>query len=251
MQLNRADLEHRIDNFIGYGNLQGKFWFIGYEEGCSDKLDDIRFRLKFPGIQDIKQAHDKLANNVSFSKRNNPLKWFGDDNRFQRTWGTLIKILLVAKGNFAPDNTKGIKIDSELLKKAKKYQARKWGREESETLVADLLPLPSSSSSKWNEGYVKSGIEYLKSRSCYTQAIKDKRIELFKHLIAKYNPRVVIAYGKIFWNDFKKLSSSEVNSAKNKKFFEVYTNVVLIEHPVSGISNKEIIEIGSWIKDKL
>jgi len=196
MQLNRADLEHRIDNFIGYGNFQGEFWFIGFEEGCSDKLDNIRFRLKFPGIQDIKLAHEKLANNVSFYKKNNPLKWFGDENKFQRTWGTLIKILLVAKGNFTEAISIGTKFNSELLKEAKDYQSTKWGREDGETLVADLLPLPSSSSRVWNKGYVNSGIDCLKSKSSYIRAVKDKRVELFKNLIAEYKPRVVIAYGK-------------------------------------------------------
>ncbi|GAH97816.1 unnamed protein product, partial [marine sediment metagenome] len=70
-------------------------------------------------------------------------------------------------------------------------------------------PLPSRSSSEWHKGYKNSEIPYLKSRSSYRKTVKDKRIEFFKSLLEKHKPKIVIAYGKEFWKDFKKLTSSE------------------------------------------
>ena len=248
-KFNKDDLLHRIETFIGYGNLDSDFWFIGYEEGCSKDNQDVQFRLRVPGLQDIFKAHKELKEK-RFDK--NALKWF-EEGKYQTTWGALIKILLIAKGYFEQEIATETLSYSSLLKEVKHYQSNLWGRFDKETLVAELLPLPSISSSECHEGYKNSDISFLKSRKSYTEAVKTKRIEFFKKLLAEYNPKVVIAYGKEFWEDFKKLASSEEDlSHGENSFFEAYNNIVLIKHPASkGVTNRDLIETGCWIRDNL
>ncbi|GAI00190.1 unnamed protein product, partial [marine sediment metagenome] len=68
--------------------------------------------------------------------KNDPLKWF--NNKYQTTWGALIKILLVAKGVFNQELASRTLSDSLLLEKTKEYQSEQWGRSDEETLVAEL-----------------------------------------------------------------------------------------------------------------
>ncbi len=254
IKFDKDDLQHRIETFIGYGNLNSDFWFIGYEESCSGVDRDILFRLQALGLQDIFEAHKELKEEIHDDENtDDPLKWF-EKGIYQTTWGALIKILLIAKGEFDQEIASGTLSDSTLLKRVKHYQSNLWGRFDNETLVAELLPLPSKSSSVWHKGYKNSDISFLKSRISYTEAVKTKRIEFFKKLLAEYKPKVVIAYGKEFWEDFKKLASSEGDlSPAENSFFEVYDNIVIIKHPANreGVSNRDLIETGCWIRDNL
>jgi hypothetical protein len=38
-------LEEFINNFYGYGNYHGKYWFIGMEEGGGNSIEEINRRL--------------------------------------------------------------------------------------------------------------------------------------------------------------------------------------------------------------
>ncbi|GAH72638.1 unnamed protein product, partial [marine sediment metagenome] len=173
LKLDSNMLDKRLSNFIGYGNLNADFWFIGYEEGCSKDIRDVQFRLRVPGLQDILKAHKELK-----EKRidENALNWF-EEGKYQTTWGALIKILLIAKGDFEQEIATETLSHTSLLKKVKYYQSNLWGRFDNETLVAELLPLPSKSSSEWHKGYSNSDISFLKSRKDYIEAVKTKRIE--------------------------------------------------------------------------
>lgn len=253
IKFDKDDLQHRIETFIGYGNLNADFWFIGYEESCSENQKEIQFRLKVSGLQDIYEAHKELNEKILYEENgDNPLIWF-EKGKFQTTWGALIKILLIAKGEFEQEIIAGALSDSKLKTKAIVYQSKKWGQFDNETLVAELLPLPSKSSSDWHKGYENSDVSFLKSRNSYIEAVKTKRIKFFKKLLVKYRPKVVIAYGKEFWEDIKKLTLSEGDlSPAENGFFEVYDNIVLIKHPASqGVSNRNLIETGCWIRDNL
>lgn len=43
--LNDALLEKRINEFLGYGNLESDYWAIGMEEGGGNSLSEINQRL--------------------------------------------------------------------------------------------------------------------------------------------------------------------------------------------------------------
>jgi hypothetical protein len=44
--LNDELLEKRIETFYGYGNYQGKYWFIGMEEAGGEDFEDVNCRIK-------------------------------------------------------------------------------------------------------------------------------------------------------------------------------------------------------------
>ena len=43
--LNDELLEKRIETFYGYGNYEGKYWFIGMEEAGGEDLENINLRV--------------------------------------------------------------------------------------------------------------------------------------------------------------------------------------------------------------
>ena len=45
MKITKDLIEGRINNFWGYGNLDGNVWFIGLEEGFGGNENDLARRL--------------------------------------------------------------------------------------------------------------------------------------------------------------------------------------------------------------
>ena len=64
MNINQQDRD-KLLNFLGYGNLNAPFWFLGMEEGSGGEVNvesNITSRLKFPnGIMDLQEAHIYLG----------------------------------------------------------------------------------------------------------------------------------------------------------------------------------------------
>lgn len=61
--LNDDDLRQFMQTFYGYGNLDGRFWFIGMEEGGGNSLEEMQARLKAwkqlgkPELADLRDFH--------------------------------------------------------------------------------------------------------------------------------------------------------------------------------------------------
>src|SRR5690349_6670025 len=80
------------NNFYGYGNYRGKYWFIGIEEHCDGPEDSLR-RFEVWGkerreLEHVADFHDKIRLGPRF---------FGPSCELQTTWRGLIRILLIAE----------------------------------------------------------------------------------------------------------------------------------------------------------
>lgn len=82
------------------------------------------------------------------------------------------------------------------------YQAEKLGRFAGNTLLTELMPIPKSKVRHWD---YEELIPQFASREEYYRVVKPRRIELIRVFIEGHKPRVVIGYGKEFWEEYRDL----------------------------------------------
>jgi hypothetical protein len=224
--LTDVEVEHLL-NFVGYGELNAKVWFLGMEEAGGGE-DNVRARLKFRSVEDCKEAHKILGiTKLHFGK-----------NIIQRTWRGMCYIMLRLEGR---------QPDTESIRK---YQADHLGRFHGSSLLCELMPIPKPNISTW--GYEKL-IPQFASRDEYYTIVKPRRIKYLQQLLGEYCPKIVIGYGKSYWNDYKELflqlefsSSGQflVARAKDKV-------VVLTDHFTARSMNGKFDEVVAIIENRV
>jgi hypothetical protein len=228
-----------MEGFFGYGNLNGDYWFIGMEEGGGNSFEEIERRLACwnergrKTLEDLRQYHEAFGEQRWFLLR-----------KIQPTWGRLIRILLSATGQPHEDQD------------VRSYQVDKLGRDADETCLMELMPLPSQSTDHWHYGSW-SKLPDLQSRERYYAALAAPRLKKIKQLIAEYQPKVVVFYGRsyqkiwmaacpkgITFRSFQ-IADMEVSIADQRG--STYT---LCAHPASrGSSNRYFDAVGRKIRD--
>ncbi|MGH1395703.1 MAG: hypothetical protein ACRAVC_16995, partial [Trichormus sp.] len=174
-------LEKRIETFYGYGNYQGKDWFIGMEEAGGD-FEDVKHRINIWAKREEKEIDDVAEYHIKMG-------WpegFQEGAAIQPTWKGLIRIVLSAeeKENITRENIR-------------QYQIHQLGREEKETCLLELFPLPSPSIKDWIYGKY-SRLPYLCDRQTYEQYCLNKRINHIAQRIKERQPKAVVFYGKLY-----------------------------------------------------
>ena len=123
--LSNKELE-RVLNFEGYGNKAAHYWFLGMEEG-GGSIDDLRLRSRrFGPVEDLHSALDKI-DRVATLRRHVP------------TWRVMSKLVMALSGTPEWEETS----------KAREYQAQKLGRDDGETFLTELMPLPCPNINDW------------------------------------------------------------------------------------------------------
>ena len=241
-------IDNRIENFLGYGNLNSEIWFIGMEEGFNGDEQDLGNRFS--------STKDKsIIDLQGMPCVKDHLKWFQPDSPIQKTWRKLILILLVLRSENNIDD-----------KKIKQFQIEKLGRKESNHCILELMPLPCGSTkpTDWKKIYTKFGdklgIDYLKSRQYYLDKVRPNRIEKFKGLVKglvdKHSPKTIICYGLTYLKEWEEIigpgrKEKEIEIGKRKLYFykNDKTNFFVIPHPCAwGLTNNDWLGIASEIK---
>lgn len=168
--------------FKGYGNPAGLYWFIGIEERGSPK--GLAAREHFEEVEDLARAHSKELLNFPLTT-------------LIPTWATMSRIVLRLDG----EN------DWTRTSRVRKYQAERLGRFNGETFLADLLPLPATSTAHWHYA------DLYPDRETYVKALLPKRQEMLRGLFLKYRPKYVFCYGKGMWEEFSKVFEVEFRAA--------------------------------------
>jgi hypothetical protein len=172
------ELNHLLE-FVGYGSLNARIWFIGMEEAGGGE-DNLRSRLAFRQVEDCAEAHKILGiTKHHFGKK-----------VIQRTWRGMCYVMLRLEGKES---------DRESIRN---YQADYLGRFHGSSLLCELMPIPKPNIGDW--GYEEL-IPQFASRQEYYKVVKPRRIKYLRLLLSKHRPEIVICYGKIFWRDYQEL----------------------------------------------
>lgn len=225
-------LEKFIETFYGYGNFQGKYWFIGMEES-GGKFENIQKRIDIWSKRGKKEIEDLAEYHIDLGAWNEEL---------QNTWNNLIRIVLSAAEN-ENINTKDVLT----------YQINELGRIGKETCLLELLPLPSPSLDHWIYKY-HSRLSYLTDRNQYKNHCLENRINTISEKIKKHQPKAVVFYGKGYEYSWRKITKT-ITDAEFLPTSEGFltcrnsqTVFVISQHPVAfGATNEYFHNIGKLI----
>lgn len=176
--LTNEELEYLL-NFVGFGKLNADVWFLGMEEAGEGK-ENIRARLKFKQVEDCAEAHKILG----ITKHHSGKKII------QPTWRGMCYIMLRLDGK---------ETDRESIRN---YQADYLGRFQGNSLLLELLPIPKPSIGSW--GY-ENLIPQFASSAEYYKVVKPRRVKYLQRLMSEYSPKIIICYGKMYWQEYKEI----------------------------------------------
>lgn len=239
MTSNKIDdtlIEKYIHSFLGYGNVNGDYWFIGKEEGGDLSLAQNLKRIHHWHERGEKEFEDLYDYHISI----NVLDWFDEKPKLQPTWNKLIRILLSVLGE---------KTDTDNVKQ---YQSKHLARVDSNTCLPELLPLPARSTSHWGYSAV-SNLPYLNSRNVYREEIGNLRAINLRNKIDNIKPKMVVFYSVESWYVEKwRIISRSVFEENEGVFFASNSNTVfgIVTHPTTvGITNQYFHNAGKLFRN--
>ncbi|MGC2580542.1 MAG: hypothetical protein WA399_00460 [Acidobacteriaceae bacterium] len=207
-------------HFFGFGRWDAPFWFIGPEQGKgpTEAADnDLRVRawlaLGRPDICDCRSFHDAIGEN----------HWHRDKPRLQRTWRSLMLLLMTASGR---------PYDNSSLRS---YQRTLWGEGESgETCVIELSAVAARSLTTPAE------------RQCFL----DQRIEMIRERVRKHLPAVVVLYAVSHREHSERIAGFPLTPDRIHRRDQ--TLFILTPHPVAhGRRDADWIRVGEEIRVEL
>lgn len=236
-----------MDTFYGYGNFQGRYWFVGMEEGCGKDWDTHvvpRFKTwEARGRNDLEDARDyhfTLAIREFWEETN------GRPIKIQYTWRGLIKALLTAKGaTISRENIAHL-------------QSTSFGRTGSDTCLLELLPLPSPNvrAFAYNRLADKEKYSHFQSRKVYRAhmlterkegAVPDRKTGI-RNLIFNHKPRHVVFYGTSYRPEWTSLVNNAEWTSVTKEISHCMLGesaIWMLPHPTSrGLSGEVYPELG-------
>ena len=162
-------LERYIDSFYGYGNYEGRYWFVGIEEAGAETLEDNASRIH---VWDRRGGHE-LEDLVEYHQALGLLdRFLGESPNIQRTWGRLIRIMLAATAS------------------AKAREGLYIGRASGDSCLIELLPLSAKSTGEWMWGG-RPPLSYLLTRKAYQKYCSPRRAEHIAARIREHKPTAV------------------------------------------------------------
>lgn len=240
--LNDKNLKLFMETFLGYGNLDAPFWFIGMEEGGGNSFIEINNRINYwisggkKELEDVAHYHEKLGMGCFFNSK----------PKNQSTWNKLIRIMLAYNG------------EETSLQNVKLFQSSRFGRENSNNCLIELFPLPSPSTGKWLYSEL-SKILWLQTRKEYKQHLLNSRVGNIKNKIAAHRPKLIVCYGnnseyRDYWSMIAddKFEQIEIDG-KTAYISECNgTFLIVVNHPVStGITNDYFHQVGKFAQTKI
>jgi hypothetical protein len=228
------------DQFYGYGNYEGRFWFVGMEEGGGNTIDAIEAQLSAWKSRGRRELEDLVTFNADLHEE----RFFSERATLQPTWNKLIRILLSAEGQ---------DVQREHVRL---YQRVSLGRPQGANCLIELLPLPSPSTNHWIYADY-SRLPQLISREKYRDYYLPARSKHIQARINQYRPAVVVFYGinplyRKWWEYITDASfsfdrESEASMAKRDE-----TLFLIVHHPASrGRGNDYFHAIGQRVASEL
>lgn len=231
-------LKDFMHGFYGYGNFNAPYWFIGMEEGGGNSIDEINSRLHAWKKRGCREVEDVAAYHREFGIS----KYWEEKPPLEATWNNIIRIFLAANGSIPTTD------------EVRFYQRDHLGRNEQETCLLELLPLPSPSTSHWLYADCSRN-PALGSRQSYRNMLTPIRIKCLQDRIQKYRPLFVIFYGKTYLEHWKAITGASLLYVDTLDIYRVELNgtlYVVTNHPVAtGVTNDYFHKIGRMLGEEV
>lgn len=227
-------LNEFVQNFYGYGNYNGQFWFIGMEEGGGNSFSNINERL----IAWSRRGRHALEDLAQYHAEIGLTDWFNDKPKLQPTWNKLIRILLSSNGQLPTTDP------------VREYQKILLGRLNGNTCLVELLPLPSPSIGLWLYAQHSQLPSYLANRKTYVQWCLPSRIKHLQEQIIYYKPEAVVFYGLGYKEHWEKIAGIALCQESDKIYtgWNKTTFFVMTKHPATqGVTNEYFHQVGRLI----
>jgi hypothetical protein len=229
-------LSEFVQNFYGYGNFSGQFWFIGMEEGGGNSFVEINTRL----TAWANRGRSELEDVAEYHKDIGVMDWFNEKPKLQPTWNKLIRILLSSSG------------ETPTTEQVREYQKTLLGRLTGDTCLLELLPLPSPSMGQWLYAQY-SRLPYLRDRETYRQECIESRIVHLQDRVDQYQPKAVIFYSLSYQEYWRKIARVDFHQNSEKIHFgcNASTLFVMTKHPAAqGVTSEYFYQIGQLIASR-
>jgi hypothetical protein len=232
--LNDQLLEDFMQGFYGYGTFRAPIWFVGMEEGGGGSLEQLAGRIAAWDTRGRHELEDVAEYHVAIGIDH----FWKEPIVLQPTWGRLIHVLLSSKG-LTP-----------TTQEVKAFQRDTLGRAESDTCLAELLPLPSPNMATWLYSSL-STLPSLASRQTYKDHYSGVRSLQLRARITEYQPAVVVFYGLAYLPLWQNVADGALQPVEPGGFFAGRrgdTTFVAMKHPAArGVTNAYFHNIGQWI----
>jgi hypothetical protein len=229
-----ATLERFTTTFFGYGSWAAPIWFVGMEEGGGATVAEVTRRLS---VWEERGQRD-LEDLVKYHQAIGITKHLSADARIQPTWAKMIHVLLGARG--LPSNTEQVR----------SFQAHDLGRNDGDTCILELLPLPSPTVRSWL--YAQSDVAYLRDRETYQQHLLPLRIERIRARIATYRPRAIVFLGMSYLEHWQEIAGKQLAVREDIALARGNTIFIAARHPASrGVTNSYYRGIGELVARSL
>lgn len=227
-------LQDFMQGFYGYGSYKALFWFIGMEEGGGGSQEEINQRLANWNTR----GHRELEDVADYHRAFGITRHWDEPVKLQPTWNKLIRVLMSIKSlEPSPSDVKD-------------YQRDHLGRENDETCLLELMPLPSPGTSKWLYGDISS-LPHLANRRSYFEEVTPIRIWHIRSQIVSCYPPLVLFYGLGYMNYWQEIAGVVLEQQKIEGMcgsLAGKTLFVAVKHPAArGIGNEYFKEVGNWI----
>jgi len=218
-------LDDFANTFYGYGDYQGKYWFIGMEEGGGDSYEKVNNQL----LTWERRGRCELELLPAFDQDLGIGNYFQMPPKNQPTWNRLIRVILSASDPGWDSKT------AQLQKKAvQDYQVSKLGRMPGQDCLIELFPLPSPSMSHWIYADHASKLQQFKDRQKYREHYLPRRVHHIRKRIHQYNPAVVVFYGFSYRSYWEQIVEDSFSHDPTHNIYTIQRNTTLfsiIYHP--------------------
>ena len=230
-------LNARVASFVGYGNANARYWFVGLEEGCGPSDEEIGKRFAVwhawggRRFEELKDYHDAVGINALF----------GPTGKAQATWRRLIQLYLAMKGLPSANDD------------ALRYQRHDLSRPDCEICLAELMPFPERGTSSWRYP-TWTAVPECQTRAGYMRKYAPSRVKLLRELLDQYHPRLVVLYGTTCmreWNELTYHRLAPVDGILRARTTTLGRSTVYeVPHPgARGLAKDYFVSLGRYIRD--
>jgi hypothetical protein len=229
-----ATLERFTTTFFGYGSWAAPIWIVGMEEGGGATVEEVMHRLAVweqrgqRDLEDLAQYHHAIG----------VTKHLNADARIQPTWAKLIHLLLGARG---------LPFDTEQVRS---FQARHLGRNNGDTCILELLPLPSPNVRTWL--YAPWNVPYLRDRDSYRLHLIPQSVERIRARVSTCRPKAVVFLGMSYLKHWQKIAGTPLEVQGDVAVAGGDTLYIAVRHPAArGVTNAYFRGVGELIARQL